>query len=73
MKPLSEEDALRLLSKALAVLGDERFESARADTALTTARLALSVLAASLTNAIEQNEEELRGVIEPRIEPSTVQ
>jgi hypothetical protein len=51
-------------------LGYQEGETNRGDTALTTARTALVMLAASLTGAIQMDENELRGVIEPRIEPS---
>lgn len=62
-----------LLKIALDALGDLNGETARANTALTTARTALAMLALSLAGAMAMNEAELRGVIEPRIDPSTLQ
>jgi hypothetical protein len=67
---LSDDDVLILLKMALDALGGGSASTIRADTALTTARTALAMLALSLKGAIALNEEELRGVIEPRIEPS---
>lgn len=59
-----------MLRSAMDALGYQEGETNRGDTALTTARSALMMLTASLTGAMQLNEDELRGVIEPRIEPS---
>ncbi len=55
------------------VLGYQEGETNRGDAALTTARSALMMLTASLIGAVQMDEDELRGVIEPRIEPSPQQ
>jgi len=61
---------LRAAHKAL---GEESGATIRADTAITTARTALSMLILSLAGAMHLNEDNLRGVIEPKIDPSTLQ
>jgi hypothetical protein len=70
---LSDDEALRLLKMALGCLGELDGETARADTALKTARAALAMLTLSLSGAISLDEDELRGVIEPTHDPSTRQ
>lgn len=64
---------MTLLKTAVQALGEARGETARADTAMTTARTALAMLALSLSGAIQMDEDDLRGVIEPTIAPSTRQ
>lgn len=59
-----------MLRSAMDVLGYQEGETNRGDAALTTARSALMMLTASLIGAVQMDEDELRGVIEPRIEPS---
>lgn len=59
-----------MLRSALDALGYQEGETNRGDAALTTARSALMMLTASLIGAIQMDENELRGVIEPKIEPS---
>jgi hypothetical protein len=69
-KPLSDDEVLALLKMALAALGEAAGETTRANTALITARTALAMLALSLAGAVSLSEDDLRGVIEPVIEPS---
>ena len=59
-----------MLRSAMDALGYQEGETNRGDAALTTARSALMMLTASLIGAVQLNEDELRGVIEPKIEPS---
>jgi hypothetical protein len=70
---LSDDQAMALLRTALAALGEESAETARADTALGTARTALAMLLSSLAGAVSMGEDDLRGVIEPEHDPSTLQ
>lgn len=58
------------MKEALTLLGVSEGETARGDTALKTARSAITMLVLSLTGAITLREDELRGVIEPRHELS---
>lgn len=58
------------MKTALDKLGTHEGETSRGDTAMKTARSALTMLILSLTGAIDLNEDGLRGLIEPRIEPS---
>lgn len=61
------------MKEALTLLGVSEGDTARGDTAMKTARSALTMLILSLSGAIKLQEDELRGLIEPRIAPSTRQ
>jgi hypothetical protein len=69
----SDQEVIALLRSALDALGYQEGETNRGDAALTTARTALVMLAASLIGAVQMDEDELRGIIEPKIGPSTLQ
>lgn len=62
-----------MLRSAMDALGYQEGETNRGDAALTTARSALMMLTASLIGAIQLDENELRGVIEPKHDPSPLQ
>lgn len=70
IQPISETAAINLMKSALETLGQSAGVNARTYTALSTARSALAILIFSLVNAVEMNEDELRGVIEPSHAPS---
>jgi len=61
---LTDTEAYDLLFNARQALGDRDAETVRADTALTTARRALSMLQFALLQASEQNTDHVEGVID---------
>lgn len=65
-RKLTDEEALQRLEQASAVLGDEPCETVRANTALTTARMAVSMLMLGLEQAAEEDSDEVPGVIANR-------
>ena len=64
MLRLSDDDALILLKLALAALGEKSGESARSDTAMTSARTALAGLVLELTGAVRTDTERDRAFME---------
>lgn len=61
---LTDTEAYDLLFNAREALGDQEAETARANTALTTARRALAMLQFALLQASEQNTDHVEGVID---------
>jgi len=61
---LTDTEAYDLLFNAREALGDQDAETVRANTALTTARRALSMLQFALLQASEQNADHVEGVID---------
>ncbi len=59
-----------MLWEALEALGEQHGETAKGDTALSAARTALGMLILSMVGA-DEDDDELRGVIEPTHAPST--
>lgn len=64
-RKLTDEEALVRLERASAALGDEPAETVRAQTALTTARAAVSILMLGLEAAAEDGVDEVPGVLKP--------
>lgn len=60
---LTDTEAYDLLFNAREALGDQDAETVRANTALTTARRALSMLQFALLQASEQNADHVAGLI----------
>lgn len=61
---LTDNEVYDLLFNAREALGDQDAETVRANTALTTARRALSMLQFALLQAAEQNADHVEGVID---------
>ena len=62
-RKLTDEEALRRLERAARELGDEPAETVRAQTALTTARVAVSMLMLGLEQAAEEKSDTVPGVL----------
>lgn len=61
---LTDTDAYDLLFNAREALGDQEAKTVRANTALTTARRALTMLQFALLQAGEENTDHVEGVID---------
>jgi uncharacterized protein YbjQ (UPF0145 family) len=64
-RKLTDDEALRRLEQASRILGDEACVTVRAQTALTTARAAVSILMLGLEAAAEDGADEVPGVLKP--------
>jgi hypothetical protein len=62
-RTLTDQEAIDRLAKASAVLGDEPGATVRAQTALTTARVAVSILMLGLEQASEEETDVVPGVL----------